>query len=421
MPDQRRFVIVGAGLAGAKAAETLRAEGFEGAVTLIGEEQERPYERPPLSKGLLIGSANRESAYVHPPTWYDEQGVELRTGTRASAVDPGGHVVELDTGEVVGYDRLLLATGAVARSLPLPGASLDRVFTLRTLADSDRISAAIGDGVRVVVIGAGWIGLEVAAAARDRDAEVTVVEVADLPLQRVLGDELGGFFAEVHRRHGVDLRLGAQVAELRGDGRVSAVLLADGTELPADVVLVAVGARPLTELAARADLSVGDGILVDAHLRTDNEDIFAAGDVASVAHPSLGRRIRVEHWSNALHTGPAAARAMLGHRAPYDRMPYFYTDQFSGTPAIGMEYVGYVEPGEYDRVIYLGDPTVLPDASSEFIAFWTAGGRVLAAMNVNVWDVQESLQSLVRAGHAGTPVDPAALADPQVPLPKLLT
>ncbi|GII24500.1 pyridine nucleotide-disulfide oxidoreductase [Planosporangium mesophilum] len=398
-------MIVGAGLAGAKAVQTLREEGFDGRIILVGEEAEHPYERPPLSKGLLTGSAEPGSVFVHEAGWYADHDVDLRTGTRATAIDRAGRHVELVGGERVGYDALLLATGATPRALPVPGAELDGVLTLRTLADHARIDAALTDGARVVIIGAGWIGLEVAAAARQRGAAVTVVEVAELPLQRVLGDEIARVFADLHRDHDVAFHFGTGVRELRGDGRVSSVLLTDGTELACDTVVVAAGVRPNTDLAERAGLAVDNGVVVDHALRsTVDPSVYAAGDVANAYHPPLRRNIRVEHWANALNGGPAAARSMLGQPVSYDRLPYFFTDQYD----LGMEYTGYAPPGDVDRVVVRGDV-----AKREFIAFWTAGGRVLAGMNVNIWDVAGPIGELIRSGRA---VDPERLADPRVPL-----
>ncbi len=416
MSDQRPFVIVGAGLAGAKAAQTLREEGFAGPVVLLGEEPEHPYERPPLSKGLLLGTAKRDTVYVHDSGWYDNHDVDLRTGVRAAAIDRSAREVELADGQRIGYGKLLLATGSRARTLPVPGAYLDGVRKLRTLDDSDAIADALVEGARIVIIGPGWIGLEIAAAARQHGATVTVVETAPLPLQRAVGDEIGRIFANLHREHGVTFHLGALTVEIGGNGHVSSVRLADGTDLPADTVIVGVGAQPNTELAEQAGLPVDNGIVVDQGLRTADPDIYAAGDVANAHHPLVGARLRVEHWANALHGGPAAARSMLGQPVSYDRLPYFYTDQYD----LGMEYAGWVEPGGYDRVVFRGDPTIRSDASPEFIAFWVKDGRVLAGMNVNVWDVQDQIQALVRAGHAGKVVDPARLADPRMPLSDLL-
>jgi 3-phenylpropionate/trans-cinnamate dioxygenase ferredoxin reductase component len=403
--DDGTMVIVGAGLAGAKAAETLRAEGFSGRVLLIGDEDERPYERPPLSKEYLQGRAERASAFVHPPDWYDEHDVELRAGVPVTAVDRDAHEVVLADDERLGYRKLLLATGSSPRRLALPGADLDGVHYLRTLTDSDGIAAALRASSRTVIVGAGWIGLEVAAAARIAGVPVTVLESASLPLLRVLGPEMARVFAGLHGEHGVDLRCEADLVEILGrDGRVSGVRLGDGTLVDADTVVVGIGITPNTGLADAAGLEVEDGVVVDERLRTSDPDVHAAGDAAALWHPALGRRLRVEHWANALNGGPAAARAMLGSDAAYDRLPYFFTDQYD----LGMEYTGYAAPGEYDEVVVRGD-----QSSREFVAFWLADGRVRAGMNVNVWDVTDAVADLVRSG---APVDRARLADPAVPL-----
>jgi 3-phenylpropionate/trans-cinnamate dioxygenase ferredoxin reductase subunit len=405
MADDGTMVIAGAGLAGAKAAQTLREEGFTGRVVLVGDEQERPYERPPLSKEYLQGKADRGSVFVHPHDWYAEHGVELRPGVPASAVDTDAHELVLADGDRVGYSTLLLATGSSPRTLPVPGTDLDGVHLLRTLADSERIAEALRTSRRLVVIGAGWIGLEVTAAARLADVAVTVVEAASLPLLRVLGPEIAPVFADLHRAHGVDLRVDTGVAAILGrDGRVSGVRLADGTEIEADAVVVGVGITPNTGPAEAGGLRVDDGVVVDEHHRTSHPDVHAAGDVARLLHPAYGRHLRVEHWANALNGGPAAARAMLGHGAGHDRLPYFFSDQYD----LGMEYTGYAEPGGYDEVVVRGDL-----AAREFVAFWLADGRVQAGMNVNVWDVTEPIQRLIRSG---APVDSARLADAAVPL-----
>jgi 3-phenylpropionate/trans-cinnamate dioxygenase ferredoxin reductase subunit len=405
MSGSGAYVIAGAGLAGAKAAETLRSEGFDGPVVLIGDESERPYERPPLSKDYLQGKAERETIYVHPEAWYADNGVELRLGSPVTAIDRAAREVTLADGSQIGYARLLLATGSSPRRLTVPGADADGVLYLRRAGDSDQIRTAFQTASRVVVIGAGWIGLEAAAAARTAGAEVTILEAAELPLLRVLGPEVAQVFADLHRQHGADLRFSVQVEEIIvTGGRASGVRLTDGSEVEADVVIVGVGITPNSQLAEAAGLETGNGVTVDAGLKSSDPDIFAAGDVASAFHPLLGRHIRVEHWANALNQPQAAARAMLGQDVSYDRVPYFYTDQYD----LGMEYAGYVEPGGYDQVVFRGDKD-----KREFVAFWLSGGRVLAGMNVNVWDVNDAIQDLVRGGQA---VDPAKLADPGVPL-----
>jgi 3-phenylpropionate/trans-cinnamate dioxygenase ferredoxin reductase subunit len=410
MVDSRTFVIAGAGLAGAKAAETLRDEGFDGRVVLIGAEPDRPYERPPLSKGLLLGKDQRDSVFVHEASWYPANDVELRTGTAVTAIDRDRKRVRLSVGGELGYDRLLLATGSEPRPLRVPGAHLDGVLRLRTLPDSDRIAAAVTDGTRLVVVGAGWIGLEVAAAGREHGADVTVVTPASLPLQRVLGDRMGAVFADLHTAHGVTFRYGTTVVEVRGNGRVSEVVLSDGSTLPADVVLVAVGVSPNVGLAEQAGLAVDNGVLVDHRLASSDPDIFAVGDIAHQDHPLLHARVRVEHWATALNSGPAAARAMLDRDVTYDRLPYFYTDQYD----LGMEYTGWVPPDTAADVVVRGD-----QEAREFIAFWTIDGRVAAGMNVNIWDVTDPIEALIRRGLNGAKVDPARLADPNVELTDL--
>jgi 3-phenylpropionate/trans-cinnamate dioxygenase ferredoxin reductase subunit len=409
MPAHNAYVIVGAGLAGAKAAQALRDEGFDGPLVLVGDEAERPYERPPLSKGYLLGKEERDSVYVHPHQWYADHRVELRLGIAVTAVDPAAHEINLADGSRIGYAKLLLTTGSSPRPLPVPGADLDGVHYLRRLPDSDRIKDAFASASRVVVIGAGWIGLETAAAARAAGAEVTLLEAAELPLLRLLGRETAQVFADLHTEHGVDLRCGVQVAEItRAGRRANGVLLADGSRVDADAVVVGVGITPVTALAEAAGLEIGNGIRVDAGLRSSDPDIHAAGDVADAFHPLFGKYIRVEHWANALNQPQTAARAMLGQDVAYDRVPYFFTDQYD----LGMEYTGYVEPGGYDQVVFRGRKE-----SREFIAFWVSRGRVLAGMNVNVWDVTDPIRELVTSGQ---PVDPAKLADPGVPLTDLI-
>ncbi|MFI5767625.1 NAD(P)/FAD-dependent oxidoreductase [Streptomyces sp. NPDC051658] len=413
----RTFVIVGGGLAGAKAAETLREEGFSGRVILLGDERDHPYERPPLSKGYLSGKEERDSVFVHEAAWYAGADIELHLGQPVTSLDREARAVQLGDGTVVHYDKLLLATGAEPRRLPVPGTDLAGVHHLRRLAHADRLRnvlAALGrDNGHLVIAGAGWIGLEVAAAARGYGAEVTVMEPEPTPLHQVVGPELGQIFTDLHRDHGVRFHFGVRLTEIIGqDGLVLAVRTDDGEEHPAHDVLAAIGAAPRTALAETSGLAMapradGGGIAVDASLRTSDPHIFAAGDVANVAHPLLGTRLRVEHWANALNSGPAAARAMLGQEVSYDRVPYFFSDQYD----LGLEYSGWAPPGSYDQVVIRGDA-----GKREFIAFWLKDRRVLAGMNVNVWDVTETVQGLVRSGRQ---IDPDALADPSVPLESL--
>ncbi len=363
------YLIVGASLAGARAAETLRGEGYTGPIALIGTEDELPYERPPLSKDYLMGKHGREKLYVHPAEWYSENNVELRLGTTVTSIDPAAHEVTLADGERLPYARLLVTTGSSPRRLAIPGADLGGVLYLRTAGDSDAIRAAFDGASRVAVIGAGWIGLEATAAARAAGVQVSVLEMAELPLLRVLGREVAQVFADLHAANGVDLRFGVQITEITGsDGRADGVSLADGTHIAADVVIVGVGITPNVGLASAAGLAVDNGIVVDA----------------------------------------AAAQAMLGQDVSFDRIPYFYTDQYD----LGMEYSGYVEPDGYESVVFRGD---VP--GREFVAFWLAAdGRVLAGMNVNIWDVNEAVQALIRSGK---PVSADALADPSISLESL--
>jgi NADPH-dependent 2,4-dienoyl-CoA reductase/sulfur reductase-like enzyme len=410
------FVIVGASLAGGKAAETLREEGFEGRVVLVGAETEPPYERPPLSKGYLAGSDERSTAFLHEAAWWAANDIEWRSGTAAVGLDLESRTVALHPTDTITYDRLLIATGSAVRTLDLPGSDLEGVRYLRTLDQSDALLAAFRRGEPVVVVGAGWIGLETAAAARGHGCPVTVLEMAALPLQRVLGDEVATVYRDLHLAHGVDFRFGAGLREFRGsDGALRAVVLDDGTELEAGTVVVGVGIRPVTELAASAGLTVDNGIVTDATLRTSDPFVYACGDVANSFNPLLRRHLRVEHWANALNGGPAAARSMLGGGQDYAPLPYFFSDQYD----LGMEYSGWVAPGEYDRVVFRGDPASNPGAP-EFLAFWLRDGAVLAGMNANIWDVNDDIQDLVKAGLAGRPADPARLADPDVPLPDTL-
>ena len=410
------FVIVGGGLAGAKAAETLRTEGFTGRVLLICDERDHPYERPPLSKGYLLDKEERDSVFVHEPGWYATHDIELHLGEPVTAIDRAAKSVRFGDGTTVQYDKLLLATGSEPRRLDIPGTDLAGVHHLRRLAHAERLKGVLTvlgrDNGHLVIAGGGWIGLEVAAAARAYGAEVTVVEPSPAPLYGVLGPELGQLFADLHRGHGVRFHFGARLTEIVGqDGLVLAARTDDGEEHPAHDVLAAIGAAPRTALAEAAGLELaehGGGVAVDASLRTSDPDIYAAGDIAAFHHPLFGTRLRVEHWANALNGGPAAARAMLGREVTYDRVPYFFSDQYD----LGMEYSGWAPPGSYDQVLIRGDAGKL-----QFIAFWLKEGRVLAGMNVNVWDVTETVQRLIRSGAR---VDAERLADPGTPLEDLV-
>ena len=398
------LAIVGAGLAGAKAAEGARLAGYEGRIVLVGAETALPYERPPLSKAILRGDAEPDSARVHPVGFYAEHGIDV-VADEAVALDPLTRRITLASGDSLAYDRAVLATGAEPRLLAIPGGRLDGVHTLRTLEDAVRIRDAIRSAQRVAIIGAGWIGTEVAAAARQMGAEVVLIDPSPTPLHRVLGATVGTVFGRLHADHGVDLRLGAPVSELRGDRdkAVEQVVLSDGSVEPADVVIAGIGALPRTALAeTAAAITVDNGIVVDQYLETSIPGVYAAGDVANAWHPHYGRHLRVEHWANALHQGMTAGRNAAGERDVYDHLPYFYSDQYD----LGLEYVGHGNAD--DAVVVRGDL-----ATRTFIAFWHRGGVVSAAMNVNVWDVVDDLKAIVRSRR---PLDPARLADPNVAL-----
>ena len=406
MTRERTFVIAGAGLAGAKAAETLRSEGFDGRVVLIGTEPERPYERPPLSKDYLRGEAVRDRLYVHSAGFYERHDIELRTAATVTGLDASAQTVTLGDGELLGYDQLLLATGAGARRLPVAGGDLDGVLYLRSVADCDALRGRLSTSASVVIAGAGWIGCEVAASARQLGLDVTVIEPATVPLERALGERIGAMYLDLHAGHGVRMLMGTGVTAFEGTDAVERVLTADGRTVDCDLVVVGAGAQPNVALAAQARLRIDDGILVDEHLRTSASGIFAAGDVAKAYSPSRAQWIRVEHWANALNQGRAAARSMLGHpEQPYDRVPYFYSDQYD----VAMEYSGFAHG--FDRMVLRGDP-----ASHELVAFWLAGDRVVAGMGVNTWSATEPIRALIREQ---TPVDDAALEDPDVPLEDL--
>jgi 3-phenylpropionate/trans-cinnamate dioxygenase ferredoxin reductase subunit len=404
MSADQTYVIVGGGLAGAKAAETLRSEGFDGRVVLVGSEPVLPYERPPLSKAYLRGEVDSASFTVHDAAFYDQQAIELLLCTTVTGVDPAGATITLETGETLRYDRLLLATGSVARHLDVPGADLAGVHYLRTMADSDQLRSVLNPGRKVVVVGTGWIGAEVAASARELGAEVTLVGPDPLPLVRVLGPEIGAVYRDLHAAHGVELRLGQTVASLAGTTSVEQIHLSDGTSLPAEVVVAGIGAVPQLDLARSAGLDLAGGVPVDRYLATTDPRIYAAGDIAAVPYPRFDARIRLEHWSAALNQGPVAARNMLGQATPYEQVPYFFSDQYD----LGMEYRGYAPT--WDEVVLRGTP-----ASGSFLAFWCRGGRVVAAMNANIWDQGDNLTALI-----GAPAAPIRLADSDTDLASMI-
>lgn len=406
MTDTQTFVIAGASLAGAKCAETLRSEGFDGRIVLVGEEPVRPYERPPLSKGYLRGEVGFDAAAVHAEDFYKTQSIELITSTTVTAIDPTSKVVTLDPGGPLPYDHVLLSTGAAPRSLSIPGSELAGIHYLRSIASCDALRGALDHAHKVVVIGGGWIGSEVAASVRQLGKDVAMVEAAQVPLERVLGTEMGTMFKDLHIDHGVELHLGVGVEAFRGTHSAEEVTLADGTAVQGDLFVVGVGVTPRTELAEGAGLELGNGVVVDEYLATSVPGIRAAGDVANAYHPVLGARIRLEHWSAALNQGPVAARNMLGQKVPYTKIPYFFSDQYD----LGMEYSGYAV--DWDNLVFRGDRE-----QRKFIAFWLAQGRVVAGMNVNVWDVADKIASLVASKHI---VDIGQLEDPDTDLAALV-
>jgi len=399
----RGCVVVGAGLAAAHVVQTLRDGGYSDPVHLIGEESERPYERPALSKSYLQGKKEAAGLYVHDEAWYGEHQIDTHFGERVSSIDRSARQVTLASGGTLGYAHLVLATGAWPRQLNVPGTDLAGVHYLRTRSDSDALRAALANGHEAVIIGGGWIGLEVAAAARIAGLGVTLLEAAPLPLLGVLGEEMGRYFADLHRAHGVDVRTDVSVSSVAGSaGTVTGVEI-DGGPVSADVVVVAVGVSPATELAEQAGLRIGNGVVADERLRTSDPAILAAGDVVTAQNTATGGSLRVEHWDNAIRQGKLAGQVILGRNDVYDWQPYFFTDQYD----LGMEYVGHGSPD--DEVVIRGDKS-----SGAFIAFWVRDGYLTAGMNVNIWDVNDQLRALV-----GQPVATARLRDESIPLTEL--
>ncbi|MHA6670117.1 NAD(P)/FAD-dependent oxidoreductase [Homoserinimonas sp. A447] len=405
MATNESILIVGGGLAGATAAETLRDEGFTGSIRILGAEGHLPYSRPPLSKEYFTGKAERDSIFVHPAAWYAENDIDVEAGAKVVSINPALHQVTLADDRSLAYDKLLLATGATPRTVSVPGSDADGIHYLRTVEDSERLHKALAEGGHtMVVVGAGWIGLEVASAARGYGNSVTMIGRETIPLQGPLGDELGAVFQELHESNGVVFRLPSDLVSFTVDGGRVTGVVTDSETLPADLVVVGVGAIPNIELAEKAGLTVENGIVVDAGLRASADDVFAAGDVANSFHPVVGQRMRNEHWANAIASGKVAAKSMLGQDAALDDIPYFYTDQFD----LGMEYSGYPPYTRDADVVIRGDKS-----GREFVAFWVNDGRVVAGMNVNIWDVNDQVQDLIRSGRQ---VDAAKLADPAVPL-----
>jgi 3-phenylpropionate/trans-cinnamate dioxygenase ferredoxin reductase component len=403
--DQATFVIVGAGLAGGRAALALRKEGFAGRVVLIGDEPDPPYERPHASKQYLLGAETWADIALAPQDGWAERKIELRTGQTVAAIDRERREVALADGERIGYDRLLLATGSSPRPLGVPGGDHDAVLLLRTRVDADRLRTAIATGDRLIVIGGGWIGSEVASVARTLGSEVTLLVSGAAPLDRALGPEVGGAFTRLHRDKGVDVRLGAAVTSIEPAPGGLRLRTADGRTVEGRVALAGVGAAPRVDLAREAGLAIGTGVLVDELFRTDDPAVWAVGDVAEAWHPLLQTRVRLDHWAAAYFGGTAAAKSMLDQGVPYERIPYVYSDQYDST----LEWMGWAPT--WQRVVFRGDP-----GTGVFSAFWLAGGRVAAAMHMNQPDARKPMEALIRAGRQ---IDPARLADPAVPLADL--
>lgn len=409
--ERTRYLIVGGGLAAARAVEGIREQDADGEILLVTEEDHLPYERPPLSKDLLLDTAGEGAAFPHDPQWYADQRVDLVLGDPVTALDASARTATLAGGTVLSWNRALLATGSAVRRLDVPGADLPGVHHLRTLDDALALRERLRDGGDVVVVGAGWIGLEVAAAARAHGCAVTVVEPRPAPLEAVMGEHIGGWFARWHGSHGVGFRLGTGVASLTGEDAVTGVVTSGGETLPARTVVVGVGIRPRTELAEAAGADVDDGVLTDAALRTSLDGVWAAGDVARWRSRLLGGPVRVEHWANAHDGGFAAGRSMAGAAVAYDPVPFFFSDQYEA----GLEYAGHVPRGTDAELVLRGDESV-----PEFMAFWVVpegpGVRVLAGLHVNVWGTMDAVQRLIRAR---TVVAADRLADPSVPLDDL--
>ncbi len=403
MTADATLAIVGASLAGAKAAEGAREAGFDGRIVVIGDEPHVPYERPPLSKALVRGEVDVVSTHVHPPGFYEQHDIELVTD-HVTSIDTTDHRIECAAAEPIAFDTAVLAMGAAPRRLSIPGADLLGVHYLRTIDDALQLQVAVEKARRVAVIGAGWIGSEVAASIRSMGKDVVLIDHSPSPLQRPFGQEIGRVFRQLHDDHGVTLRLESGVSALRGAVAVEAVVLEDGRVEPADLVVAGIGVTPRTELVeADGGLRFDNGILVDEHLQSSAPGVFAAGDVANAWHPRYGRHIRLEHWANARHQGLVAGRNAAGAHEVYERLPYFFSDQYE----LGLEYVGDHRAG--DELLIRGDLE-----ARTFIAFWHHDGVLTAAMNVNVWDVVEDLKALIASCE---PVDVARLVDPSAPLP----
>jgi 3-phenylpropionate/trans-cinnamate dioxygenase ferredoxin reductase component len=396
------ILIIGGGQAGAQAIDTLRREGFSGRLVLIGDEPQLPYQRPPLSKKYLSGEMAADRLSFRHQTFYDEHRIELKLGRRAVRLDAATRQVELVDGEIVAYDRLLLCLGAESRQLTCPGADLPGVHYLRSLADVAPIQAGFKPQARVVIIGGGYIGLETAATSRKMGCEVTVLEMADRIMNRVVAPCVSGYFADEHRAHGVNILCDMRVVRLEGTGRVERVVCADGSSHAADLVIVGVGAVATTELASKAGLRCDNGIVVDEYCRTSDAAIFAAGDCTN--HPSLrfGRRVRLESVDNAFEQAKTAAFNLLDRPVAHDRVPWFWSDQFDNKLLI----VGLSQ--DYDRQVLRGDP-----AARSFSVCYLKGGELLAVEAINHSKDYMAARKLIAERAL---LNPEKLADPELPL-----
>lgn len=406
MPSSDTIVIVGAGQAGGWTAKTLRDEGFDGRVVIVGDEPHAPYERPPLSKDVLLGEADKESCLLWPAGTLEGQDIELRLGERVASIDPEGRSLTFDGGETLAWTKLMIATGGRARRLDVPGADLDGVFTLRSIADTEAIRPRLKEGATVLVVGAGWIGLEVAAAARKRGANAIVLEVGDRVCARALTPAMSEWIHALHLRHGVDIRLDTILQRFEGHDRLERAVLQDETAIPCDIAVIGIGLVPNVDLAADAGLDVDNGIVVDETGRTSHPDIYAAGDVTNHPNALLGRRVRLESWENAQNQAIAAAKAMLGNPQPYAEIPWFWSDQYDAN----IQLMGL--PLEWDETATRGDR----DAGS-FVEFYLKGGKLQGAAAINN---PRDLRFTRRMMMSDRTFDPAALADPAVKLQALL-
>ena len=405
MANIASYVIVGAGIAGNAAAETLRKQGFEGEVHLVGAEPHRPYDRPPLSKEFLSGSKEQDKLFFKPEDFYAEHSIQLHLGTEATALDPTSKTLTLADGSSLRFDKLLLATGSRVRTLPIPGSELEGIHYLRTIDDSQAIARSMNSASRVVIVGAGFIGSEVAAVCKTAGLEVTVLEIQPQPMAHILGEEMGAIYANLHTSRGIDLRLQEGISGIRGSSRAEQVTTDQGNAIDCDFVVIGVGIAPDTALAESAGLEVDRGILVDEHCQTSHPDIYAAGDVANWFHPGLGHRLRVEHWDNALNQGAAAAKSMLGAPEPYSPTLYFWSDQYD----LSIQYLGHAT--EWDEIAVRGNPD-----EEKFTAFYLKDGLVHGALVVNNFRDIRPTRTLIGQK---TPITAASLSDESINLKQL--